>query len=128
MKEAVEKEDYTPPERLQFPYFSTYYVKPTVTTEESVKIGFYVTDFHQSEIRFLDKSQAFDAVIEYGREGEPARRLKPSRVGEGDGEFDLGKLVPGDWWMRAWAVDGQRRDDQGERLHGGARFGRRPLR
>ena len=101
MKETVEKEDYTPPERLQFPYFSTYYVKPTVTTEETVKIGFYVTDFYQSEIRFRDKSHVFAALIEFGREGEPARRLKPFKVGAGDGEFVLGRLEPGEWWLRA---------------------------
>ena len=110
MKEAVEKEDYTPPERLQFPYFSTYYVKPTVTTEETVKIGFYVTDFYQSEIRFRDKSHVFAALIEFGREGEPARRLKPFKVGAGDGEFVLGRLEPGEWWLRAWAVDKARRE------------------
>ena len=110
MKGLLESEDYTPPESLQMPYFSTYYVKPTVTTEEEVKVGFYVTDFFQSEVRFLDKSHVFAAVLEYAREGEKPTRLRPFKVSAGDGEFRLGKLPAGDYWMRAWAVDRARRE------------------
>ena len=39
MKKALAQDSsYQPPERLKYPYVSTYYVTPTVTTEESVKI------------------------------------------------------------------------------------------
>ena len=46
MKEALEKKDgYKTPERLKYPYISTYYVKPTVVEGETVKVGVFVTDF-----------------------------------------------------------------------------------
>ena len=36
-----EDESYQPPERLKYPYISTYYVKPTVTTDDAeMKIYF----------------------------------------------------------------------------------------
>ena len=39
------------PEHLWFPYVSTYYVKPIVTTAETLRVGYYVTDWNQSEVR-----------------------------------------------------------------------------
>ena len=40
MKEVIAKDaGYQPPERLKYPYVSTYYVKPTVTPEETVKLA-----------------------------------------------------------------------------------------
>ena len=105
-----QKTDYVPRAELQFPYFSTYYVKPTVTTEESVALGFYVTDFFQSEIRRFDDSHRFTAHLEYGRDGERGTRLAPLAVKAGDGSFALGRLKAGDWWLRAWAVDAQGRE------------------
>ena len=41
---------YVAPEHLRFPYVSTYYVEPTVTTKDNVKIPFYVTDWDHSKV------------------------------------------------------------------------------
>jgi hypothetical protein len=68
---AVESDvSYQAPEAFKYPYISTYYVKPTVTPEEDVKVGIFVTDFESSKIRFLDDSHMFTAFLEYRLKGE----------------------------------------------------------
>ena len=99
-----------PPEHLRFPYVSTYYVKPVVTTAEEVKIRLYVTDFEQSEIRFLDKSKKFAVCAEYGLDGADGVRVKPMAATAGDTEVSLGRLAAGDYWVQVWAVDVKRRE------------------
>ena len=101
---------YQPPEAQRYPFVSTYYVKQTVTTEERVKIGFFVTDFESSKIRFLDDSHRFTAFLEYRRKGEALRIAQLRGIPSGDAEFDLGKLPAGEYEMRVWAVDAQGRE------------------
>ena len=43
MKGALAKDaSYQTPDQFKYPDISTYYVKPTVTPEEEVKVGFFV--------------------------------------------------------------------------------------
>ena len=100
---------YMPPEHLRFPYISTYYVKPTVTTDEVVRIGFFVTDFESSKIRFLDDSHRFTAFLEYGLRGGTHQTVSLTDLHSGDAEFNLGTLPVGAYEMRVWAVDAQGR-------------------
>ena len=101
---------YQAPEAFKYPYISTYYVKPTVTPEEDVKVGIFVTDFESSKIRFLDDSNMFTAFLEYRLKGEPSKTVTLKDIKSGDAEFDLGKLPTGEYEMRVWAVDGKGRE------------------
>ena len=101
---------YQTPEAFKYPYISTYYVKPTVTPEESVKVGFFVTDFDSSKIRFLDDSHRFAAFLEYRLKGGASKTVTLKDLKSGDAEFDLGKLSAGEYEMRIWAVDGKGRE------------------
>ena len=96
---------YVAPEHLRFPYISTYYVEPTVTTKQKVSIPFYVTDWDHSKVRFLDDSFRFTVHCNWigpdGRAHEKTQRKMPS----GDGAFDLGRLPAGDYDVCVWAVD-----------------------
>ena len=64
------------PEHLWFPYVSTYYVKPIVRTDEPVRVGYYVTDWNQSEVRADDRTRRFDLTLEVWRDDELVRTLK----------------------------------------------------
>ena len=111
VKGALEKdESYQPPERLKYPYLSTYYVKPTVTAGDAVKIGFFVTDFESSKIRFLDDTHRFTAFLEYRPAGGASKTLTLKDLRSGDAEFDLGKLPVGEYEMRVWARDAKGRE------------------
>ena len=111
VKNQAEKENgYQPPEHLKFPYLSTYYVKPTVTTGDAVKIGFFVTDFDSSKIRFLDDSHRFSAFLEFRPKGGASNVLTLANLPSGDAEFDLGRLPAGEYEMRVWAVDAKGRE------------------
>ena len=103
-------ESYQPPEAFKYPYISTYYVKPTVTTDENVRISAYVTDFEHSKIRFLDDSHRFTVFLEYRLRGGSSKRLVLKDRKSGDVEFDLGRLPVGDYELRVWTVDAQRRE------------------
>lgn len=63
------------PEHLWFPYVSTYYVKPVVTTAETLRVGYYVTDWNQSELRTGDRTRRFDLTLEIWRDDELVRTL-----------------------------------------------------
>lgn len=111
MKEALGKdESYQPPEQFKYPYLSTYYVKPTVTTDEEVKVGIFVTDFESSKIRFLDDSHRFTAFLEYRLKDGVSKVLKLADLPSGDAEFNLGKLVAGNYELRVWAIDQKGRE------------------
>ena len=111
VKDALEKdESYQPPERLKYPYISTYYVKPTVKAGDVVKVGFFVTDFESSLIRFLDDSHRFTAHLEYRPRGGASTILTLDDLKSGDAEFDLGSLPVGEYEMRVWAVDAKGRE------------------
>lgn len=108
---AVEKDEgYQPPERLKFPYISTYYVKPTVVSGETVKVGFFVTDFDSSKVRFVDDSHRFTAFLEYRRKNGASKLLTLGNLKSGDSEFVLGGLPAGEYEMRIWAEDAKGRE------------------
>ena len=111
MKDKMAKdESYQTPEALKYPYVSTYYVKPTVLPSEEVKIGFFVTDFDSSKIRFLDDSHTFSAFLEYRLRGGESKIVTLTDLRSGDSEFNLGKLDLGDYEMRIWVVDAKGRE------------------
>ena len=111
MKEALGAGGgYNTPERLKYPYISTYYVKPTVTMDEAVKVGIFVTDFESSKIRFLDDSHRFSSFLEYRLKGGKSKTLTLENLKSGDAEFSLGKLPIGDYELRVWAKDGKGRE------------------
>ncbi|MDD4060826.1 MAG: hypothetical protein PHW08_09045, partial [Kiritimatiellae bacterium] len=51
------------PPALQYPYISTYYVKPIVSPDEDVSIQVFVTDWNNAKVRFGDDSHRFDIVL-----------------------------------------------------------------
>ncbi len=111
LRDALEKdESYQPPERLKYPYISTYYVKPMVKTGDAVKVGFFVTDFESSKIRFLDDSHRFTAHLEYRPRGGVSKLLTLTNLKSGDAEFNLGRLPADEYEMRIWAVDAKGRE------------------
>ena len=111
IKEDLSKlTSYMPPERLKYPYVSTYYVKPTVKVGTDVKIGFYVTDFEQSKIRYLDDSFVFTAFLEYRLRGGASKVLTRKDLRSGDSQFVLKGLKPGEYEIRLWAVDQKGRE------------------
>lgn len=113
MKERLPAHDgYKTPDEFKYPYISTYYVKPTVTTEEDVKIGVYITDFDASKIRLLDDSHIFTLRIEYRKKGDFASTKHLSKEGlkSGDTNVIIGKLPEGDYEIRVWAVDAAGRE------------------
>ena len=74
-RQIAEVAGYQTPEHLKFPYISTYYVKPTVLTTEEASIGYFVTDWDSSKIRFLDDSFRFDVFLEYYAVSKTPKRL-----------------------------------------------------
>jgi len=111
MKDKLSKDNsYQTPEAFKYPYVSTYYVRPTVTPQDSVKVGIFVTDFESSKIRFLDDSHRFAAYLEYRVRGGASKVLTLANIKSGDAEFELGKLPAGEYEMRVWAVDGKGRE------------------
>ena len=61
--ESLPGDWYVAPEHLKFPYISTYYVVPTLTTKDRVEIPFYVT----VPRRFVPVRRAFQVHLP-GRE------------------------------------------------------------
>ncbi len=105
-------ESYQPPERFKYPYISTYYVQPTVTPDDEVKIVFFLTDFDSSKIRHLDDSHRFTAFLEFRQAGGESKVLSLSGLRSGDSELNLGRLPVGQYEMRIWA-----KDDKGRESH-----------
>ena len=93
------------PEHLRFPYISTYYVEPTVTTKHRVSIPFYVTDWDHSKVRFLDDSFRFAVRCRWIGPDGTANEKELRDVPSGDGAFDLGRLPAGEYRVCVWAVD-----------------------
>lgn len=112
LKKTLEVEqDYVTPVEFQFPYISTYYIKPNVSTKDKIEIGFYVTDWDHSLVRNLDDSYRFDvhlkAVAPNGK--EVTRTL--NSVKSGDGKFEFKPLPKGEYRFCVWAVDLKRKTE-----------------
>ena len=97
---------YKTPEHLKFPYISSYYVKPVVKTGEKIKLGYYVTDFEQSEIRFKDDSFRFTVFLEI----KGGKTYTQKEVKAGDHAFTLAPLPKGEYEFAIRAVDNQGRE------------------
>ena len=93
------------PGHLWFPYVSTYYVKPVITTAETLRVGYYVTDWNQSELRTGDRTRRFDLTLEIWRDGEVVRTLAATNAPAGDGAFAVAPLDEGEYALRLWAKD-----------------------
>ena len=104
-RQLAEASGYQTPEHLKVPYISTYYVKPKVSASEEAKIGYFVTDWDSSRIRFLDDSFRFDIFVEYYAESNTPKRLVQRGVKSGDGVISLGRLPKGDYNVGIWARD-----------------------
>ena len=99
-----------PPEDFRLPYISTYYVEPTVTPDQVVRIGFYVTDWDHSLVRFDDASFRFKVRLIYKEDkAKKWTTLQQTDVPSGDGGFTLGRLAPGDYTVGVWCVDAEGR-------------------
>ena len=109
-RQVTEQGGYQTPEALKFPYISTYYVKPKVMTTEEASIGYFVTDWDSSRIRFLDDSFRFDIFVEYYAESNTPKRLVQRGVKSGDGVISLGHLPKGDYNVGIWARDAKGRE------------------
>ena len=104
--------DATTPSHLQVPYIATEHVKPVVTTNEAVRIGYFVTDWNHSLVRYGDNSLRFDVEMRFSADGTNwttrAARARPS----GDHAIILGTLPAGDYQLAV-----QCRDTQGRASH-----------
>lgn len=104
--------DDTTPAYLQVPYIATEHVKPVVTTNEAVRIGYFVTDWNHSLVRYGDNSFRFDVEMRFSADGTNwttrAARARPS----GDHAIILGTLPAGDYQLAV-----QCRDTQGRASH-----------
>lgn len=97
-KELAAGETETPAS-LKYPYISVYYVKPTLISGESAKIRWYATDFDHSLVRFGDTSRRFDVELKLTTDRKNFRRLTKTDMPSGDGEFDLGVLPVGSYFV-----------------------------
>ena len=106
----TQSDGYQTPEHLKYPYLSTYYVRPTYTEGETVKLSCYVTDWEQSEVRLGDDTKRFNVVCRWTADGgEKFAKKIVKDVKAGDVEFVLGALPPGDYHVGVTAADLQRK-------------------
>ncbi len=93
---------------LEVPWLSTYYIQPQATVEDEVKIGFYVTDWHQSEYRFGDNSRRFHASLKIRKKNTADAGMKKwsmKHIKAGDHEFNAGKFPAGEYIAELSAID-----------------------
>ncbi len=105
------EQSYVTPVEFQFPYISTYYIKPNVSTKDKIEIGFYVTDWDHSLVRNLDDSYRFDVHLKVvAPNGKEVTRTLNS-VKSGDGKFEFKPLPKGEYRFCVWAVDLKRKTE-----------------
>ena len=97
-KELSSAEEKTPLS-LKYPYISVYYIKPTLISGESAKIRWYATDFDHSLVRFGDMAHRFDVELKLTSDRRSFRLWTKADVPSGDGEFDLGTLPVGEYFV-----------------------------
>ncbi len=96
-----------PQNLLEVPWLSTYYIQPQVKTSEPVKIGFYVTDWFQSEYRLGNDSFRFNAELRISRKdgtGE-AKVFSMNNLKAGNHVFDAGNFPEGEYLLALSASD-----------------------
>jgi len=91
--------DYVTPDYLKIPFVSLYYVEPTRTTAESVKIDYYVSDWDCKDIHRGDRSERFDVTIRYSSDLKVWKTLEKKGAEPGNGTFELGKLPTGEYTL-----------------------------
>ena len=104
--------DATTPAHLQVPYIATEHVKPVVTTNEAVRIGFFVTDWNHSLVRYGDNSFRFDVEMRFSADGTNWTTRTARALPSGDHAITLGTLPAGDYQLAV-----QCRDTQGRASH-----------
>ena len=107
IKKALKVElPYETPKDFQFPYFSLYYLKPVVTTEDKVEVDYYVTDWDHSLERMRDRSHRFNIHFKcVTSNGKEYTRVKKN-VSAGDGKFTFKAFnKKGEYNICLWAVD-----------------------
>ncbi len=101
--------------KKQIPWISCYYIRPDVRTEEAVKIGFYVTDWSQSEYRLQDNRHRFNAVLKIRKKearnvlSDKELVLEKKNIGAGDHLFEAGNFPEGEYQLELSAEDMQGR-------------------
>ena len=113
LRKAADEENavnYVVPECARFPYISTYYVKPTLTTSEKVEIPFYVTDWDHSKVRFLDDSFRFDVHFKCVCPDGKVRERTLKGLSSGDGKFEFKPFPRGEYDFCVWASDEKGRE------------------
>lgn len=106
LRRAIKDEmPFETPRDFQFPYFSLYYLKPVVTTEDKVEVDYYVTDWDHSLERMRDRSHRFNIHFKcVTGDGREYSRVKKN-VGAGDGKFTFKPFKKGEYNICLWAVD-----------------------
>ena len=94
---------------LEVPYISTYYVQPVVTIGSMATVPYYVTDWHQSEIRFGDKSHRFNITLEVITPSGKTFKFSPKNRPAGDHQFRFPVSEPGIYKISLQAVDARGR-------------------
>ena len=80
------------PASLRYPYIAVHSVKPTFFVGEKCVLGWYVTDFDHSLVRFGDESFRFDVELKLTTDRANFTSRWQRNVPSRDGEFDLGAL------------------------------------
>lgn len=103
--ESAGRDGYVTPAHLRDPYVSTYYVEPTVSEGERVRIRYYATDWEHSLRRFADNRARLDVAVRYSKDLVHWQKQMVKSRPSGDGEFDLGPLSAGDWVVAVQSRD-----------------------
>ena len=93
------------PASLRYPYIAVHSVKPTFFVGEKCVLGWYVTDFDHSLVRFGDESFRFDVELKLTTDRANFTSRWQRNVPSRDGEFDLGALPAGDYYAGLRCVD-----------------------
>ena len=108
--EASQQKAVSPFSRdLEVPYISTYYIEPVVTIGGMAKVPFYVTDWHQSEIRFGDKSHRFNITLDVITPSGKVFKFTPKNRPAGDHELRFPVREPGIYKISLQAIDARER-------------------
>ncbi len=94
---------------LEVPYISTYYIPPVITVGGMAKVPYYVTDWHQSEIRLGNKSHRFTVTLDVITPSGKTFKFAPKNRPAGDHEFRFPVSEAGIYKISLQAVDARGR-------------------